>query len=215
MSGKQAVLLVEGRDDLFVCQEVFAANAVPKCCEVKEHQGVDALLRAFPLYLENTAYGRVGLIVDADEDVSARWEAIRRHLTGFGYERVPPHPEPDGTVVAAPEEDRPLAGVWIMPDNKGAGILEDFIRSLVPAGDPLLTYAENCVDGITAGARRFPDVRRSKAVVHTWLAWQEEPGTPLGLAIKSRYLDATLGQGQRLAEWCRRLFVEETSLLDG
>jgi hypothetical protein len=57
-------------------------------------------------------------------------------------------------------------------------------------------------------AKRCADAHRSKAVIHTWLAWQENPGVPMGSAIFCRYLDATRGHGQRLAAWCRRLFVE-------
>jgi hypothetical protein len=208
MRAGKAVLLVEGRDDLFVCQEVFAANSVPACCEVKEHTGIDALLGAFPLYLENTAYSRVGIIVDADENISARWDAIRNTLTGLGYQ-VPRAVDPGGTLVLAPGEDRPLAGVWIMPDNQVPGILEDFIRFLVPDEDRLLAHASACLDALPAEARKFPSVRRSKALIHTWLAWQEEPSTPLALAIKKQYLDARREHGGRLAAWCRRLFLDE------
>src|SRR5436190_24268592 len=36
----------------------------------------------------------------------------------------------------------------------------------------------------------------SKALIHTWLAWQEKPGRPLGLAITARYFDATASYAQ-------------------
>jgi len=204
----KSVLLVEGRDDLFVCKEIFMRHGIPTCFDVEAHMGVGPLLRAFSLYLENTAYSRVGLIIDADESSTGRWNAVRHTLTDLGYPDVPRQADPLGTVLTAPEEDRPVAGVWIMPDNRLPGILEDFIRFLIPASDPLLTYAEACVDGIPAQERRFPKGRRSKALIHTWLAWQEEPGAPLGLAIKKKYLEADHEQGRRLADWCRRLFIE-------
>jgi hypothetical protein len=208
MRAGKAVLLVEGRDDLYVCQEVFSANSVPPCCEVKEHSGSDDLLSAFPLYVENASYSRVGIVVDADENISARWDGIRNILTGLGYQ-VPRVVDPGGTLVLAPGEDGPPAGVWIMPDNWVSGILENFIRFLVPDEDLLLAHAETCVDGIATETRRFPEVRRPKALIHTWLAWQEEPGSPLGLAIKKQYLDARREHGGRLAAWCRRLFLDE------
>jgi hypothetical protein len=209
MTRKKAVLLVEGHDDAAVCNVLRRAHGIAEpAFEIKAHSGVDALLRAFSLALEDAAYGRVGTVVDADVDSAARWRSIRSSLTALGYERVPEEPDPDGTVVAGPAEDRPLAGVWIMPDNRLPGILEDFVRFLVPEGDDLIARAEVSVDDIPPESRRFPDARRSKAVIHTWLAWQEEPGKPMGQALTARYLDADREHGRRLAGWCRRLFLD-------
>ncbi|MDQ3882101.1 MAG: hypothetical protein M3249_02935, partial [Thermoproteota archaeon] len=47
-----------------------------------------------------------------------------------------------------------------------------------------------------------------KAQLHTWLSWQHEPGTPLGLAITKRYLEADTLHAQRLITWIRRLFIQ-------
>ncbi len=54
--------------------------------------------------------------------------------------------------------------------------------------------------------RRFRDVYESKAHIHTWLAWQKEPGKPLGQAITARYLDADAPHAQQLMDWIRKLF---------
>ena len=50
-----------------------------------------------------------------------------------------------------------------------------------------------------------------KAQLHTWLAWQEQPGTPLGLAITNRYLDANAPHAQKLMDWIRQLFDLESA----
>jgi hypothetical protein len=50
-----------------------------------------------------------------------------------------------------------------------------------------------------------------KAQLHTWLAWQEQPGTPLGLAITNRYLDADALHAQQLMDWIRQLFDLESA----
>ena len=47
---------------------------------------------------------------------------------------------------------------------------------------------------------------RSKALIHTWLAWQEDPGTPLGLAVTKRYLDGDHALAQQFVQWLLRLF---------
>ena len=49
-----------------------------------------------------------------------------------------------------------------------------------------------------------------KAHVHTWLAWQKEPGKPMGQAITKRYLDANAPHAQQLIVWIRKLFGLET-----
>ncbi|GAC1468243.1 MAG: hypothetical protein PVS3B1_23760 [Ktedonobacteraceae bacterium] len=42
--------------------------------------------------------------------------------------------------------------------------------------------------------------------LHTWLAWQEEPGTPMGQAITKRYVDASSPHALPLISWFRRVF---------
>ncbi len=53
---------------------------------------------------------------------------------------------------------------------------------------------------------RCRDTHLPVAEIHTWLAWQEEPGSPLGQAITKRYLDADAPRAQQLMDWVRRLF---------
>jgi hypothetical protein len=54
--------------------------------------------------------------------------------------------------------------------------------------------------------RRFPQTQEMKANIHTWLAWQEEPGKPMGQAITKRYLDAAAPHAQQLMDWLCKLF---------
>ncbi len=93
-----------------------------------------------------------------------------------------------------------------MPDNTIAGMLEDFIRLLVPPGDVLLTFAEECIDEVIVRDRRFPAGHGCKALIHTWVSWQKEPGTPLGLAIKNHELSAAAPATLPPIQWLRRMF---------
>ncbi|HST61263.1 MAG TPA: DUF3226 domain-containing protein, partial [Longimicrobium sp.] len=61
--------------------------------------------------------------------------------------------------------------------------------------------------------RRFSPVHRSKALIHTWLAWQEQPGSPMGQAIGKRDLDAQAPQAQRFVAWLQRLMVDPAPAL--
>ncbi|GAB4537984.1 MAG: hypothetical protein Tsb0020_52360 [Haliangiales bacterium] len=47
---------------------------------------------------------------------------------------------------------------------------------------------------------------RSLAVVD-WLAWQAEPGTPLGLAFTRKYLKSDHKLASDLRDWLYRLFL--------
>lgn len=91
-----------------------------------------------------------------------------------------------------------------MPDNAQGGMLEDFLLRLIPRTDVLLAHAQQTV--ATLPEQRFAAAHRAKAEIHTWLAWQEHPGTPLGLALRRRYLDADHALAQRFHDWLVALF---------
>jgi hypothetical protein len=93
-----------------------------------------------------------------------------------------------------------------MPDNQTKGILEDFLRFLVPTGSLLFDHVKSSVATIPVGEQRFSQLAEPKAIIHTWLAWQKEPGKPLGTAITARYLDPDVAQVDVLATWLKQLF---------
>lgn len=93
-----------------------------------------------------------------------------------------------------------------MPDNKSQGILEDFLRFLIPSDSLLFDHVSSSVAAIPDGEKRFTALAEPKALIHTWLAWQEEPGKPLGTSITARYLDPDVAQVDILIDWLKRLF---------
>lgn len=202
------ILLVEGPDDEHVLKHVCGNRGVPPLDEVKSHGGVDRLLESFPVRLKASEEDDVvGVVIDADADLTSRWQSLRDRLIAAGYESVPDHPASDGTILEPPSGQLlPRVGIWMMPDNQSQGILEDFLRFLVPEDSPLFQHVKSSVAAIPDGARRFSQVAEPKAIIHTWLAWQEEPGKPLGTAITARYLDPEVAQVDRLVSWLNRLF---------
>lgn len=207
MIGKR-ILLVEGRDDEHVLKHLCGNRGVPLLDEVKEHGGVDRLLESFPVRLKaSDSEDIVGVVIDADADMPSRWQALRDPLIEAGYEAVPGNPAPDGTILDPPDgKFLPRVGIWVMPDNQGKGILEDFLQFLVPEGSGLFEHVKSSVAAIPESERRFSRLVEPKAMIHTWLAWQEEPGKPLGTAITARYLDPGAAQVDVLVSWLRRLF---------
>ena len=150
-------------------------------------------------------------MIDADTGLAARWQSLRDRLLEAGYPNVPAGPDPKGTILPAPGGTSllPRVGIWLMPDNQTEGILEDFLRFLVPEeSQPLLDHAESSIAAIPDGERRFGPLDEPKALIHTWLAWQEEPGKPFGTAITAGFLDPNLPQADALAAWLDKLFFQ-------
>ena len=204
----EKILLVEGTDDEHVLKHICGNRGVPQLDAVKPHGGVDQLLDSFPVRLKASGEGDiVGLVIDADTDLNARWLSLRDRLIQVGYASVPVNPAPDGTILAPPADRLlPRVGIWIMPNNQTKGILEDFLRFLVPSDSRLFEHVKSTVESIPVGERRFSLLAEPKAVIHTWLAWQEEPGKPYGVAITGKFLDPNVAQVDVLVSWLNRLF---------
>lgn len=203
------LLMVEGKDDLHVVAALCKRYEVPELFRIRGHDGVEAMLQAFPERLDESDRQRLGIVIDADPDVGVarRWASVTAHLQQRDYPGVPRRPDRDGTILGSPGPFLPVVGIWLMPDNDASGTLEHFLRFLVPEGDRLLPRAEAAVRRLPLADRRFSPAHRTKAELHTWLAWQENPGVPFGTAITARYLDAGVPQAQAFVDWLRRLFV--------
>ncbi len=200
------ILLVEGPDDQHVMWNLCARHALPETFVVQvagNDREVLKLLRSEP---KASDLERLAVILDADTDLAKRWGEARGALLAAGYRDIPEKPMPGGTIVRDP--DLPPAGIWLMPDNRLPGILEDFLAFLVPIGDALLPLVDVFLDGIPEPVRRFAAKDRSKARLHAWLAAQEEPGKPLGVAIKARYLDAEAAVVAPFLSWLRATLVD-------
>lgn len=200
------ILLVEGRDDQEVVYQFCNYHALnnQSLFDVEPKNGYNSL-RDDLMVRPHSGVQIIGAIVDADTDPPGRWRELRSVLLALGYTDVPTEPSAGGTIVPG-LPGLPSIGIWLMPNNRMAGMLEDFLASLIREGDILLERAVSCVDGIPAEQRRFRETYRSKALIHTWLAWQEEPGTPLGLAMTKRYLNADHTLARQFLQWLRRLF---------
>jgi len=204
---EKRVLLVEGTDDEHVFKHICGERGVGKLDEIKPHGNDLKLLEAFPVRLKESEISAVGVVLDADTDLPARWQALKHRLVAAGYTNTPDQPALEGTILTPPPATLlPRFGVWIMPDNRSSGILEDFLQFLVPGESPLFGHAKSSVQGIPLGERRFTDLAEPKAIIHTWLAWQKEPGKPFGTAITAKFLDPNVPQVDVLVRWLKQLF---------
>lgn len=204
------VLLVEGRDDEYVLMHLSGERGGPYFDVIIPHEGYTKLLDSFDIRLKAAGDTIIaGIVIDADTDLAARWQSLRNKLLNIRYQNVPDNPSPEGTIIDPPEGALlPRVGIWIMPDNQTTGILEDFLEFLVPDGSPLFNHVKSSIDAIPERERRFSPHAQSKATIHTWLAWQKEPGKPYGTAITMRFLDPHVPQADVLVSWLNRLFFE-------
>ncbi|MGE6760171.1 DUF3226 domain-containing protein [Corallococcus interemptor] len=202
----ERILLVEGAEDREVvyhlCNHHQLDNKQLFVVEAKD--GYERLRDDLKVRPRVPGVKTVGVVVDADEDLAHRWQSLRDVLEHSGYTQLPGQPDAAGVIIPA-QGTLPRIGIWMMPDNQLTGILEDFLQQLVSQGDPLLPAAFTALD--TLPERRFKQAYRSKAAIHTWLAWQQEPGTPLGQAVSKHYLQADHELAQRFVAWMRRLFI--------
>ena len=218
-----------GRMQIGHIDEIRFEHNLPSTADKKPPRGKEALLKALTNYLESRGeeLTALGILLDADDDRDASWRYITHTLHQLGYADLPAQPDPAGTVIQPPDRTiqppqpnagaslpgtanplpLPRIGIWIMPDNQLDGTLEDFLKFLVPEGDPLLPYAEQTLDNLPD--TRFTSPRRPKALMHTWLAWQSEPGKPYGQAISAKYLNTDLPMAKTFANWLRRTFFDD------
>ena len=181
-------------------QRSFAAN-VP---EIMPAGDKDAVLAAIGTAARLSNDRSAGFVLDADENPGNRWLAVCDRLREFGLEL--PDEIPNEGFVADIADSQARVGVWLMPDNQRAGALEYFLQDLVEDSDPLLALAETCTSEANKSGAEFPEVDRPKAVLHTWLAWQKEPGLPYGAAIKARFFRDDSPAALAFVEWYRRVF---------
>ena len=207
-------LILEGDDDKYVVWNLLYNHTYQGRClreyfddqtSLKIKDGVDNLIDTMGDELQATDLGVLGVILDADVNLANQWARVTRVLDKHGCRNVPPVPNVDGTIVVSNNGKK--VGIWVMPDNQHAGALEDFVGNLIAANDALWPKAKADVDSIPATDRRFKVAYQSKAQVHTWLAWQEEPGTRMGETFKKRYLDPNHPRAMAFVAWIKRLLA--------
>ena len=222
MAKENRILFVEGGDDEhtiyalcehFQVEETFVVEVpdskgkINKSARANEKGGIDNVLKAMQGFLFAGNVERLGIVIDADQNLNNQWERVANILKKAGYSEIEPQPNPNGTIIK--QAEKMTFGVWIMPDNQTErAYLETFLKFLVPEGNETWKQAKKCV----ADLKEKPFVKMNadhtdKAEIHTFLAWQQEPGKPFGTAITAKYLQADNPQCQSFVDWLNRLFV--------
>jgi hypothetical protein len=218
-----SLLLVEGRNDSnAVLQLVRLKFDADPAFGISECGGADGALKKFSGRLANPSpQPRIlGLILDTDIEGSTAKDAVERRWTqikskiGASYNLPKDFPEEGLITDPLPgrkaKEALPRIGVWLMPDNKAFGMLEDLLMEAL--GDREKDYTLTVVkQAKTDKVASYHDSHLSKAIIRTYIAWQEPPDVQyIGLAIKEGHFQNIEAACAQFLDWLGRLFVPLT-----
>lgn len=152
-----SLLRVEGKDDEHAIRHLLLRHDVHCDSEdvavdiraisdygVEETGGREKLLDGMQTAVKRSTGRSVGFILDADEVAEDRWRAVRGRLDNVGL--ALPDEIPKEGFVGEADTFKAGVGVWLMPDNRRSGALEEFLQDLVDSSDPLLPIAETSTD---------------------------------------------------------------------
>ena len=194
------VLLVEGQDDKHVVLHLRARSQPMPPFDISDKGDINSLLGSIGPEIKAPGRIAVGILPDANDDPDARWNALKHRLAQQNL-NLPPHRERNGTIIGS----SPRVGIWLWPDNRRPGELEDFVEAMIPRHDGVWPLAQAYVDGIPEAERRFPAGKTLKAQLHAWLATRKTPGR-MGSAIGTGDLEVDGPVAESFADWLRRLF---------
>ncbi len=214
-----SLLLVVGPCDRMVVDALLKAKGISRRFDIEECHGITRLKEAFKVRLKATnTLKRLWVMADADTDCSRIWQALRNVLTDNGkYAINSKSPLPEcGAIYQSSDNPGIEVGIWIMPDNHSPGMTENFISAITHRDDTLIGPASEIVNKLDENRHLYPGIFRHchkpKAEILTWLAWQDEPGCSLAIAIEGKRLDLTSNLCDAFTEWLVRLQPNESLL---
>ncbi len=203
-------LYVEGGTDLHTIVHLLGRHGIDLDenlgpVVIKPVQGEAGVLGSMRTAARASTNRPVGFVIDADVSIDQRWESVRQHLKDLNLP-FPESPPESGFLERSPVSNGAI-GVWVMPDNvTDEGRLEDLVSTLVPPADALIDHAHAASDRAVELGAQFVSQDRLKAVLHCWLAWQQEPGLPFGTALKAHFFRHDSAVALQFVEWFKRLY---------
>ncbi len=199
-SSPSRILLVEGQNDKHVVLHLRARRPLTLDFDVRDTGGIDQLLPSIGPEIKVSGRQVVGILVDADDNMTARWDAVTDRLSKAGIS-PPPSPDSAGTII----DGTPRIGIWLMPNNEASGELEDFVVRMIPGGDQVWPLSRRYIEEIPETERKFSEKKKLRAQLYAWLAAREDP-RQMGLAIRAGDLEVDSELSQKFIAWLTKLF---------
>ncbi len=213
----QQKLILEGPNDKHVIENLCATHLPrPKGYEsrtkykhfVEIGGGDNGVLELLDTSLATVSdLTNIGVVMDCDLNFlpNKRWDAIKKILVQNGYSHLPKEISSYGITII--QDNLTKIGLWVMPDNTNSGYLEHFYEQLISPSDKMLIRAKSEVAKIIQEKEnRFSETHRQKAIIHTWLSWQETVGLPLGTAMNKSYINKHTPIALKFIEWMKNTF---------
>lgn len=204
LPSSERILLVEGQDDKHVIRHLRDRHQPETPFSISEKGNIGKLLDSISPEIKTPGRLAVGILVDANDDLNARWKAITDRLRKANIQ-APSSPDPTGTTIDG-QNGTPRVGIWLMPDNISPGEIEDFVTTMIPQGDPVWPRSESYIDGIPEVERKFAEGKTQRAKLHAWLATRADP-RKMGSAIGACDLNINGTLCRDLITWLTKLFA--------
>lgn len=210
-------LLVEGAEDKRVIPELIEKHGIlwepnPKqyYVEIKDCGGIENIIKDsfISSRFKTSNLKSLGIIIDADglsDDQPSRVSAVLGQCKMI-------IPEFDWTLsengIVTSDHTGKKIGLWVMPDNVSPGMLESLLLRLSPEDKPeLVEYARSATQNAKSDfGAPYAKAHEHKAIIHTFLAWQDPPGRQLHQAIQENVLSCRSPIAESFVEWFRTLF---------
>lgn len=212
------VLLVEGyadRDFFEQACNLLALNPLITVATSKDYQGIrntkEDVFKLLPDLLTQMGIGkieRLAVVVDADSlEHGSGYEKtlnkVKEITANSGFALA--ENKTNGLIFKHNGELTDF-GLWIMPNNRDEGMLENFIKQCVKTDEqPLFAHAELTVQNLPKP--KFSPHNTTKAEVATWMAWQKKPGHGLYHSLQVNLLDTNHALFQEMAQWLKNIFI--------
>lgn len=185
-------LIVEGKDAVVLTNILIKRRLNPpkgyrnpnkyKKEFVKEAGSENLINDALKATLEKTEITNIGVIIDADQiGVNSRFSRTISLIEETLNISLPADKTftPEG--FSWEISDTLKIGIWIMPNNQDNGYLEHFLLQLIDTNNPTFQFAQaKLAELMTQNFCEFTAIKKEKALLHTYLAWQKNPGLPMG-----------------------------------
>lgn len=186
---------------------------------VSQAEGFDNVCNEIRAKIMEPKLECIGFVFDANGAPDERWQKIRnkihkahpklQSISSSTLNKIFHEMPVQGGVWI--KDYRPEVGIWMMPNNKDTGAIEDFLAYMIREEDHCWESAKDYVKTVFQKGMVFPDRRVlkekdiSKARIYAWLAVQEKPGSPPGAAIGIEYFDTEGPKVQAFQEWLGNL----------
>jgi hypothetical protein len=147
----------------------------------------------------------VGFVRDGDRAPRSKLQSVQHHLRLAGL----PIPRSHGELVIGTQPQALTIGVFVMPDGRRRGALEDlYLDAVEYFSESSRDRALHCVDAFLDcldPVRRMQATRRKKTRLHAWLASRADPATRPGQAITWNVLPWDCPPLHPMRDFLRRL----------